>query len=74
MLFASRERAGMTVTAPPLPSPPRLRRCRGPSGWLLRIDVHVRGVSEETDPLFLLPLLCHLHREKRISDGVHCTG
>lgn len=60
------------MIAPPGPS--LLRHCRGPSGWLLWIDVHVRGVSEETDPLLLLPLLCHLHREKeRISDGVRCV-
>lgn len=63
-LFASRECTGTTVSAPPT------RHCRGPSGWLLWIDVHVRRVSEETNPLFLLPLLCHLHREKWISDGV----
>lgn len=71
--FGSRECAGTSVTHPP-PFPPTPPYCRGPSGWLLWIDVHVGGVSEETDPLLLFPLLCHLHREKWISEPVgHMT-
>ena len=43
----------------------------GPSGGLLGVDVHVRGVTQETDALLLLPLLRHLQeepQEERASD------
>ena len=37
----------------------------GPSGRLLGVDVHVRRMAKETNPLLLLPLLCHLRRETK---------
>lgn len=46
-----------------------------PLGRLLGVGVHVRGVAEQTDPLFLLPLLSHLkERREQLQASQLVTG